>query len=91
MKGTTISVLNISIDCHERIYVKALEMVFQEDSRKEEHMTFSSELTRATKPTRTVPRIQMIVLLLFCLIQGVINQKITDESKICNRHAFARY
>ena len=54
-------------------------------------MTYSSDRTRATKPTRTVPRIQMIVLLLFCLIQGVINQNITDESKICNRRAFARY
>ena len=70
MKDTTISVLNISIDCHEKNYVKAQEMVFQEDSRKEVHMTFSSELTRATKPTRTVPRIQMIVLLLFLLDTG---------------------
>ena len=70
MKDTTISVLNISIDCHERIYVKAQEMVFQEDSRKKEHMTFTSELTRATKPTRTVPRIQMIVLLLFLFDTG---------------------
>ena len=70
MKDTTISVLDISIDCHERIYVKAQEMVFQEDSRKEVHMTFSSELTRATKPTRTVPRIQMIVLLLFLFDTG---------------------
>ena len=70
MKGTNISVLNISIDCHERIYVIAQEIVFQEDSRKEKHMTFSSELTRATKPTRTVPRIQMIVLLLFLFDTG---------------------